>query len=278
MSPPVPLRPKKSLGQHFLRDEEILETILRTAALSPADLVLEIGAGDGTLTRPLGEKAKRVIAIETDRRCLTRLRRLFPPGGRVEVVEADILQYDFTTLNSLAPLKSVSDLPYTIATAVLDRLLENRSLFSLMVLMFQKEVALRLTASHGSKAFGSLSLATQYRAEVELIRTVPPGSFSPPPQVDSALVRVVPRASSLLAPSAEKVFHRLIRAGFRSRRKTFLNSLSKAGFPLPAKTVAAALETIDAPAAIRAEDLSFEDYLMLSRRLAPIMHDATQTW
>lgn len=269
MPPPAkPLRPKKSLGQHFLRDREALEDILRAARLSITDRVLEIGAGDGTLTRPLEEQAGKVIAVETDRRCLSRLRRLFPAGGRVEIVEADILHFDFTTLTPLAPLKSVSNLPYNIATAVLGRLLENRSLFSLLVLMFQSEVAQRLVAAPGSSSYGSLSLVTQYRAVAELVRTVPSQSFYPPPRVDSALVRLVPRPSPLLPPPAEEVFFRLIRAGFRHRRKTFLNSLIQAGFPLPTKKVAPALENIAAPPKARAEDLSLEDYLNLSRQLS----------
>ena len=262
------IRAKKSLGQHFLRDDDVHDEILHWARLSPTDRVLEIGAGDGTLTRSLGRLAGEVVAVETDRRCLRLLNREFPPGGTVRVVEADILRYDLSSLLALAPLKVIADLPYNIATAVLDRLLERRDLFSLMVLMFQKEVALRLTASPGTGSYGSLTLATRYRAEATIIRIVPPQSFVPPPKVESALLQVIPRESPLLTPAAEEVFARLTRAAFRHRRKTFLNSLTHSAFPLPSATLAAAMASLSIAPRVRAEEISFEDYLRLAALLA----------
>lgn len=262
------LLPKKSLGQHFLRDDGVHEEILHLAGLTKEERVFEIGAGDGTLTRSLGELAGRVIAIETDRRCLALLRREFPRGGAVEILEADILSFDFSTLEDEAPLKVVADLPYNIATAVLDRLLEHKSLFPLMVLMFQKEVGLRLTAQGGSRTYGSLSLATQYRSEVELVRVVPPEAFTPRPKVESALLRLVPRRRPLLPPEAEKVFARLIRDGFTHRRKTFLNSLSRAGSPFPAADIADILAGFNMTEKVRAEDITFDQFLDLARQLA----------
>src|SRR5512137_24288 len=129
---------KKSLGQHFLRDRGTLQRIVAAAALAPEDRVLEIGAGDATLTAPLAAACGRLVALETDRRRLPALRARFPESGRVEIVEADILRFDLGTLAPFAPLKCVANLPYNIATAVLDRLLERRGTFSLLVLMFQK--------------------------------------------------------------------------------------------------------------------------------------------
>ncbi len=261
--------PKKSLGQHFLRDDEVREEILRWARLGPEDAVLEIGAGDGTLTGILGEKAGRVCAVETDRRLLPLLRRQFPPGGPVEVIEADILDFDLSSLLPLAPLKVVADLPYNIAVAVLDMLLDRRELFILMILMFQKEVALRLVAAAGTRDYGSLSLATQYRSEAEIIRIVPPESFRPRPKVDSALVQVLPRREPLLPPGEERLFMGLAEGGFRHRRKTFLNSLARAGLPVPAGKVEAALEELGLPLNVRAEDISFQNFISLARILAP---------
>ncbi len=263
-----PIRARKSLGQHFLRDDEVHDEILHWARLSPTDRVLEIGAGDGTLTRSLGRLAGEVIAVETDKRWLRLLHREFPPAGTVRIVEADILRYDFSSLLDLAPLKVVADLPYNIATAVLDRLLERRDLFSLMVLMFQKEVALRLTASPGTGSYGSLTLATRYRAETEIIRIVPPQSFVPPPKVESALLQVIPRENPLLSPASEKVFARLIRAAFRHRRKIFLNSLTHSAFPWPSATVSAAMASLSIHPRVRAEEIGFEDYLRLADLLA----------
>jgi len=261
------VRPKKSLGQHFLRDDEVHEEILRWARLTAESRVLEIGAGDGTLTHSLGELAGRVIAVEKDRRCLPILRRDFPAGGNVEIAEGDILDYDLSSLEKLAPLAVVGDLPYNIATAVLDRLLDRGILFSHMILMFQKEVALRLTAGPGSGSYGSLSLATQYRSEVELVRIVGPEAFVPPPRVDSALVHVVPRRSPLLPPEEEKIFYRLIRAGFRHRRKTLLNSLSRADGAVTREGAAAALSALSLPDTIRAEKIGLDHFLEIARRL-----------
>ena len=272
MAQPGP--PKKSLGQHFLRDEEVREELLRWARLGPADAVLEIGAGDGTLTGLLGEQAGRVIAVETDRRLLPLLRKQFPPGGSVEIVEADILGFDLSSLLPLAPLKVVADLPYNIAVAVLNRLLDRRELFTLMILMFQKEVALRLVASSGSGDYGSLSLATQYRSEAEIIRIVPPESFRPRPKVDSALVRILPRREPLLPPAEEELFLKLAEGGFRHRRKTFLNSLARAGFPLPPGEVEKALERLSLPSKVRAEDISFKHFMALAVALAPLASGA----
>lgn len=265
------IRPKKSLGQHFLRDDSVHEEILRWSRLEDSDHVLEIGAGDGTITRSLAAEAGKVVAVETDRRCLALLRKEFPPAGNVEIVEADILEYDLRSLEGMAPLKVVGDLPYNIATAVLERLLSAGSLFPLMILMFQKEVALRLTAEAGTGDYGSLTLATVYRAETEIIRTVPPEAFTPPPNVDSALLRVVPRAAPLLPPGAERIFHRIVRAGFRQRRKTFLNSLQGSGSPV-AQGAAAALARLSLPPQIRAEGISFAQYL----RLAEILHESRE--
>ena len=261
------LRAKKSLGQHFLRDRGILEKILRAADLSADDRVLEIGAGDGTLTAPLSRACGRVIALETDHRRVPRLLEIFPAGGNVEIVDADFLQFDLETLRPLAPLKCVSNLPYNIATAVLDRLLACRGMFSLLVLMFQKEVGRRLVAGPGGPAYGSLSLATQYRAEASLVCTVPRRAFSPPPAVESAVVRLVPRPGPLLPPDQERVFEHLLRAGFAYRRKTFLNSAAVSGRPIAQEALAAGLASLGLSEKSRAEEIPLEGFLRLARIL-----------
>ncbi len=263
------LRAKKSLGQHFLRDRGVLEAILRAARLSPEDRVLEIGAGDATLTAPLARACGRVIALETDRRRVPRLHEIFPAGGNVEIVDADILQFDLGSLAALAPLKCISNLPYNIATAVLDRLLERRGMFSLLVLMFQKEVGRRLVAGPGDPSYGSLSLATQYRAEASLVCTVPRRAFSPPPDVESAVVRLVPRPAPLLPPRQEQVFEHLLRAGFAYRRKTFLNSAAVAARPLPQQALAGALTALGLTERARAEEITLEGFLRLATLLTP---------
>lgn len=262
------VRAKKSLGQHFLRNRQALADILRAAALAPEDRVLEIGAGDGTLTAPLAERCARVIAVETDRRRSEDLRRRFAAGGVVELVEADILRYDLEALRPLAPLKCVSNLPYNIATAVLERLLRHREIFTLLVLMFQKEVALRLLAGPGSPAYGSLSLATQYRAEAALVLTLSPRDFSPPPEVDSAVVRLVPRAAPLLPPAEERIFEALVRGGFSHRRKTFLNALARSGRSFPPEAVTTGLAELGLTSLARAQEIPLDGFLRLAHRLA----------
>jgi 16S rRNA (adenine1518-N6/adenine1519-N6)-dimethyltransferase len=261
------LRAKKSLGQHFLRDRGILEKILHAADLSAADRVLEIGAGDGTLTMPLSQACGRLIALETDHRRVPHLREKFPAGGSVEVLDADVLQFDLDALAVHAPLKCVSNLPFNIATAVLERLLARRGLFGLLVLMFQKEVGLRLVAGPGSAAYGSLSLATQYRAEASLVCTVPRRAFSPPPAVESAVVRLVPRPAPLLPPGQEWTFEHLLRAGFAHRRKTFLNSAALASPSVPAEALAAGLAALGLTVKARAEEIPLAGFLDLARLL-----------
>lgn len=261
------LRAKKSLGQHFLRDRGVVEKILDAADLSADDRVLEIGAGDATLTVPLAHACGRLIALETDRRRVPRLRELFPDGGSVEIVEADILQFDLGTLAAHAPLKCVANLPYNIATAVLDRLLARRGMFTLHVLMFQKEVGLRLVAGPGNPSYGSLSLATQYRAEASLVCTVPRKAFSPPPAVESAVVRLVPRTAPLLPPDEERTFEQLLRAGFAYRRKTFLNSAAIAPQPLDAGALRAGLAALGLTERARAEEIPMVGFLRLAAQL-----------
>jgi 16S rRNA (adenine1518-N6/adenine1519-N6)-dimethyltransferase len=263
------LSAKKSLGQHFLRDRGVVEKILEAAELSAADRVLEIGAGDGTLTVPLGRACGRLVALETDRRRIPRLRESFPAGGSVEIVDADVLQFDLGSLAPLAPLKCVSNLPYNIATAVVDRLLAQRGLFSRLVLMFQKEVGLRLAAGPGSAAYGSLSLATQYRAEASLVCTVPRRAFLPPPKVESAVVLLVPRGAPLLPPDQEATFEHLLRAGFAYRRKTFLNSAAVAARPLDQQALAAGLAALGLTERARAEEIPLAGFLRLAALLTP---------
>jgi len=261
------IKAKKSLGQHFLRDRGVLERILQTAELTPEDRVLEVGAGDATLTAPLARACGRLVALETDRRRIPRLRELFPAGGNVEIVEADVLRFDLASLEPLAPLKCVSNLPYNIATAVLDRLLERRGMFSRLVLMFQKEVARRLVAGPGESAYGSLSLATQYRARAELLFTVPRNAFFPPPEVESAVVRLVPRSEPLLAPEQERVFERLLRAGFAHRRKYFLNSVVGSPHAIDREALLAGLASLGLTERARAEEIPLEGFLKLASAL-----------
>ncbi|MDQ3830913.1 MAG: 16S rRNA (adenine(1518)-N(6)/adenine(1519)-N(6))-dimethyltransferase RsmA, partial [Candidatus Tectomicrobia bacterium] len=184
-------RPKKRFGQHFLVSPTILNGILRLAELTPEDVVVEIGAGTGTLTEALGSRVGRLLALELDRDLIAPLRQRFADRPHVEIVHADALTFDWDQL--AAPIKVVANLPYGTAVAILLRLLKQRSRLGCAVIMLQREVAERLYARPGTKAYGSLTLLTQWHASVDKGFHVPPSAFSPPPKVMSTVVRIIPR-------------------------------------------------------------------------------------
>src|SRR5215510_12959006 len=174
-------RPKKRFGQHFLVSPIILAGILRLAETTPDDVVVEIGAGTGILTEALAGRVGRLLALELDRDLIAPLRQRFADKPQVEIVHADALTFDFDLLP--APVKVVANLPYGTAVAILTRLLKQRSRLRCAVIMLQREVAERLYARPGTKAYGSLTLLTQWYATVEKGFHVPPSAFAPPPKV-----------------------------------------------------------------------------------------------
>ena len=225
----LPPRPKKRFGQHFLISPTILKGILRLAELTPEDVVVEIGAGTGTLTDVLAGRSGRILALELDRDLLPPLRRRFADRPHVEILHADALTFDFDQLS--APIKVVANLPYGTAVAILTRLLNRRSRLRCAVVMLQRELAERLYARAGTKAYGSLTLLTQWHATVEKGFHVPPSAFSPPPKVMSTVVRIIPRPTPPVAVRDEAWLFRIIHAAFAQRRKTLANAL-RHEFPL----------------------------------------------
>jgi 16S rRNA (adenine1518-N6/adenine1519-N6)-dimethyltransferase len=218
-------RPKKRFGQHFLISPGVLAGILRLAELTPEDVVLEIGAGTGTLTEALAGRVRRLIALELDRELVDHLQRRFARTPHVQILQADALTFDWASLP--APFKVVANLPYGTAVAILLRLLPERTRLSGAVIMVQREVAERLLARPGTKAYGSLTLATQWYASVTKGFDVPPAAFSPPPKVRSTVVKVLPRAAPPAAVVDERLLFRVIRAAFAQRRKTLANALRR---------------------------------------------------
>jgi 16S rRNA (adenine1518-N6/adenine1519-N6)-dimethyltransferase len=210
--PPV----RKSLGQHFLSDRRILERIADALAPGSEDTVVEIGAGHGTLTDILRERARTVVAIEYDR-ALARLLREKYANANVTVVEADVLSVDLHATAG-GPFLLAGNVPYYITTPILFQALQRpRALRS--VFLVQREVAERMTAPPGGKTYGALSVNIQALARAELVLRVPPGAFRPPPKVDSAVVRVVPRADPVVQADEEKPFSEFVQAAFGQRRK-----------------------------------------------------------
>ncbi len=232
------LTPRKSRGQNFLIDANIVRKIVLAAALDSSDTVVEIGAGLGALTRELAAAAGLVIAIEIDRDLIPALRETLPDKTNVRLVAADALQVDFDRLvarfkgeveGRLPAYKVVANLPYYITTPLLMHLLTSRFGFTTAVLMVQAEVGCRMLARPGGKEYGSLSVAVQYYAEPAIVGKVPRTVFYPRPEVDSLVVKLTRRQQPPVPVADEDFFFQVVRAAFNQRRKTLLNALGNLG-------------------------------------------------
>lgn len=259
----------RALGQNFLVDANILRKILDAAVLSPETGVLEIGAGIGTLTRALAEHARHVLVIELDRSLRPILRETLAGVENVHVEYGDFLKVNLPALLDAycAPLcQVVANIPYQITSPLITRLLEHKASFTRMVLMMQKEVAERLLAKPGTGEYGSMTVFVRYHAEVRLVTHVSRNSFLPPPKVDSAVVRLDPRAEPPLPVKDEKRFFAVVHAAFGARRKTLLNALS-GGLGQPREVLEPALERAGIDPKRRGETLSLEEFITLSNEL-----------
>jgi 16S rRNA (adenine1518-N6/adenine1519-N6)-dimethyltransferase len=262
------LHAKKSWGQNFLGDEGILDAIARLAVEREGDLVVELGAGLGHLTARLLARGARVVAVERDRDMARVLRGEL--GEAVRLLEADAARLDYRALAAGAGgggrVAVVGNLPYHLTSPILFSLLDQAEAVSRAVLLLQREVAERLAAAPGTKAWGLLSVLLQQRAEVTVERRVPPRAFLPPPKVESALVRVAfgpPRAE--VSDAAR--FRRLVKAGFAQRRKTLANAL-RASRLAPPEATAAALAAAGIDPSRRGETLTVAEWAALERALA----------
>jgi 16S rRNA (adenine1518-N6/adenine1519-N6)-dimethyltransferase len=257
------LAARRSLGQNFLLDLNLTRRIARAAGPLAGVEVIEIGPGPGGLTRSLlQEGAKRVVAIERDERCLAALAELsaaFPE--RLTVLNADARSIDPAALTA-APRKIVANLPYNIATQLLLRWLPGIAAYESLTLMFQKEVAQRLAAAPRSKAYGRLSVLTQWLCEVRILFDVTPRAFVPAPKVTSSVVRLTPRPVPL-APCRFADLERVTAAGFGQRRKMLRSSLAELGDPLRLAAAAGLVPTQ------RAEELTIEQFCAIGRAIAP---------
>jgi 16S rRNA (adenine1518-N6/adenine1519-N6)-dimethyltransferase len=257
------LDPRKSLGQNFLLDPRLIARIAAAAGKLGDAHVVEIGPGPGGLTRALlAAGAKEVVAIERDERCVAALRELeaaYP--GRLRIVPGDALAIDPATLVP-APRRIVANLPYNIATPLLTSWLARIQDYEGLTLMFQREVADRLTARPRSKDYGRLSILTQWLTVPEQVFDIPPGAFFPPPKVTSTVVHLTPRPQPL-APADRLVLEKVTAAGFGQRRKMLRSSLKSLGVDTEALLAGAEVE----PTA-RAEELSVEQFCALARLLA----------
>jgi len=255
-------RHKKQLGQHFLHERGVVERIIAALDPKPGERIVEIGPGGGALTLPLLRRHGELTAIEFDRDLLQPLREAAAGIGHLDLIESDVLEVDFSRLAAAGPLRLVGNLPYNISSPILFHVLDYAEHVRDMHFMLQKEVVDRMAAGPGSKVYGRLSVMLQASCEVTSLFKVAPGAFTPPPKVDSAVVRLVPRPREQVGIVDPPLFARLVRDAFGQRRKTLRNAVSTL-------TDAAGIEAAGINPGHRAEQLAVADFVRLANRLAP---------
>ena len=258
------IRPSEKLAQNFLVSRPALEEILAAADLKPEDIVLEIGAGVGTLTLSLAEHADRVFAIEKDARLTPPLRSLLRKNPKVQIINQDFLKVNVPellarNLTSPAGFKVVANIPYYITGKILTALLALRQKPVSIILLVQKEVGERICARAGDMSV--LALSVRYYGRPELLETVPASAFFPKPKVDSVILKITPFSEPALA-SDPKRFFRLVKIGFASRRKTLENNLA-AGLRVAKAAAAESIARTELSPAVRAQELSLSDWKKL---------------
>lgn len=267
------IRPSKRLGQHFLIDESPLAAMIEAAELKDDDGVLEIGPGLGVLTLKLGRLVRKVVAVEKDPALFSVLEKLTGKYKNICLLNEDVLKLDLEKVAKEhfdGKFKVVANLPYYITSPILMKIVENRHLVKMAVIMVQKEVAQRLSARPGTRDYGILSIAVQLYADVDLICQVGRSAFLPPPKVESAVVRLKLRELPSVNIEDEKMFFRVVEAAFGERRKTVKNSL-KSRLSLPSDEIREVLKKAGIDENRRAETLKIEEFAALSRQIAKII-------
>ncbi|MDA8100914.1 MAG: 16S rRNA (adenine(1518)-N(6)/adenine(1519)-N(6))-dimethyltransferase RsmA [Nitrospiraceae bacterium] len=259
------IQAKKSLGQNFLKDPHYLSRIAEAAHIAPDSQVIEIGPGMGDLTRELLRRAGKLLLIELDDRLIPLLRKEFGADPRVTIVHADAMEFDFRGLSGTWSV--VANLPYYVATPLIQRMLLLRGTLGSLTLMLQQEVADRICAAPGGKEYGYLSVISQMDAVPRKEFSVPPAAFQPTPKVFSAVITLSLRPESLVPDRDRDLFVRMIKAGFSLRRKTLRNALGQLGIPSDAWDGIATASGIDPRR--RAETLSIAEFLRLLAALQP---------
>ena len=254
-------RARKRFGQHFLHDRDVIERILQALDPLPGQSICEIGPGRGALTLPLLQRCRRLTAIELDRDLLAQLAAAARPHGELELINADVLAFDFASLPGDQPWRLVGNLPYNISTPLMFHLLERVERIADMHFMLQKEVAQRIVAEPGDSSYGRLSIMLRQRCDCRYLFEVGPSSFSPPPRVDSAVVRLLPLASPRHDVGDAATFARIVETAFNQRRKTVANSLR-------ALVSREELQRCGIDPRLRAENLAPEDFARISRSCA----------
>jgi len=260
------IHPQKSKGQNFLIQADVYDKIIAAADLRETDTVLEVGPGLGFLTLNMANRVKKVLAVELDKKIVEVLETIILSKGvkNIKLFTADILKARGSNFSKLGPYKVVSNLPYNISSVFLRKFLSLASKPELMVLMLQKEVVDRIMAQ--APKMNLLALSVQFYAEVEKIMDVPADNFYPVPQVDSAVIKIIPNKKRLATYEEEKKFFKILRIGFSSKRKMLKNNLASA-LSLNLKDIEKILIELNLNSNIRAESLKISDWLKLYQYL-----------
>ncbi|MEX2220853.1 MAG: 16S rRNA (adenine(1518)-N(6)/adenine(1519)-N(6))-dimethyltransferase RsmA [Candidatus Rokuibacteriota bacterium] len=256
----------RALGQHFLRDRSVVDRIVELVGPTPRDLVVEIGPGRGALTETLAARAGRLLTLEIDQELAAALQARFAAVPHVEVRQADARRFAYRTLRAPDPagrVLVVGNLPYSVSKPILAALVEAEPAIDEMALMLQKEVAERVAAEPGGKVYGALSVLTQATCAVQLAFAVPPGAFTPPPQVDSAVLHLRPhRQMPVPIPDLPR-FATVVRAAFSQRRKSLANALA-AGLGLGTERARRLIGAAGIDPGRRAETLTLAEFARLA--------------
>ena len=264
----------KSLGQNFITDRNVLESIIAGADVGPEDLVIEIGPGIGVLTERAAEEAAKVVAIEIDSKLIPILQETLSECHNVEVINQDILKTDLTEIIRQqreaeafsGSVRIIGNLPYYITTPIIMKILEEGVPADSITIMMQKEVADRIRSGPGTKAYGAISVAVQYYCEVEKVASVPKEVFVPRPKVDSTVLNLKPLKEKSINPINEKDFFACVKASFAQRRKTLANSLASAG-GMDKEITKNILENAGIDPGRRAETLTIEEFGRLANEV-----------
>lgn len=265
---PMEHRARKRFGQNFLRDQGIINSIVRSINPKPDDNIVEIGPGQGAITAPLLDACPRLNVIEIDRDLIPILLAQFVKYPEFKIHQQDVLTFDFNALTNETPLRVIGNLPYNISTPLIFHLLNYAANIRDMHFMLQKEVVQRLAADVGDKHYGRLSIMVQYYCAVEHLFAVPPECFTPQPKVDSAIVRLTPHATIPFVAKDFKQFAELVNTVFGQRRKTLRNTLKKF---IDAEQLEQIKHELDIDSSLRPEKLSLEKFVALSN----FIHDNT---
>ncbi|MDH4206424.1 MAG: 16S rRNA (adenine(1518)-N(6)/adenine(1519)-N(6))-dimethyltransferase RsmA [Desulfobacteraceae bacterium] len=268
------IRPKKQLGQNFIVDPAFTEMIVKRAGILPEDIILEIGAGLGALTIPLARRAKKVFAVEKDRQIIPILNMEVLVSGltNISIIEKDILSVDIKALveDMGGKIVVMGNLPYNISSQILVQLIRSREGISRAVLMFQKELAQRITAETGCKDYGRLTVMLRYCSDIKKLVDAKASLFFPKPKVDSSILELKFKKEIDHKAADEPFLFKVIKAGFGNRRKTLKNALAASELNIDPNTATVVLEKSGIDPIRRAETLTVEEFVKLSNNLLPI--------